>query len=569
MFLAANWTMRPGTGLRVLIIEEGVQMRGRLLAAVFVMILTLALALNGCTGSKPTEQPKPTTGDKPAATAPKTLTIPILNDPGTADGQMTTEEYLMPLNLFDRLVEVETTGPGQSKLVAGLAEKWDVSADGKVYKFYLRKGVKFHNGEELTADDVVYTFDRMLNPKTKALNTDFLDMIAGASDRMAGKAQTTSGLKVIDKYTVEITLASPFAPFLAGLATPGVGIYNKKATEAAGDKFGQNPVGTGPFKLKKWDYNSEITFEAFPDYFRGKAGIDLLVAKVIPSADTQRMEFEAGKLDVFDLDNARTQIPYFRESAKWKSQIVSGPRVGTYYYALNQAVKPLDNLKIRQAIQYGINRELLLEKFYYKTGVPAKGVLAPGLAGYNANLPGFKYDKAKAQQLVKESGVANPTIDIWQVTDSPNTLQINEAVQAMLGEIGIKINIKQVDSATWSATRKASNQMAMYHTSWSADFNDPDNFLYTFFAPNNSKARSFNENNPRVVEILDKCRQITNMDERYKLYQEAEKLVVYDDAAWVPLFHLEHLFVVSPKVKNFKVSWNGWSNMPYYGIKIE
>ncbi len=529
-----------------------------------LLLLVVTLLFSGC---NTTTAPKP--GDKPAAPALKTLTIPITGDPGTADGQMTTEEYLMPLNLFDRLVEVETVKPGESKLVAGLAEKWDVTPDGKTYKFTLRKGVKFHNGEELTADDVVYTFDRMLNPKTKALNTDFLDMIAGAKERMDGKAETTKGLKVVDKYTVEITLSSAFAPFLPGLATPGCAIYNKKATEAAGDKFGQNPIGTGPFKLKKWEYNSEIVFEAFPDYFRGKAGVDQVVCKVIADAETQRMEFEAGKLDVFDLDNARSQISYFRNSAKWKDQIVSGPRVGTYYYALNQAVAPLDNLKIRQAIQYGINRELLLKTLYDNTGVPAKGVLAPGLAGYNPNLPGFKYDPEKAKQLVKDSGVTNPTIDIWQTVDSPATLKINEAVQAMLGEIGIKINIKQVDSAAWTATRKESNKMAMYHSNWSADFNDPDNFLYTFFAPANSKARSFNENNPKVAELLAKCREITDMNERYKLYQQIEQIVVYDDAAFVPLFHLDHLFVVTPKVKNFKVSWNGWSNMPYYGIKIE
>ncbi|HWI52658.1 MAG TPA: ABC transporter substrate-binding protein [Symbiobacteriaceae bacterium] len=532
------------------------------------LITILALALSACSsGTKTPDKSTPT--PTPSTPAAKTLTIGILTDPGTADGQMTTEEYLMPLNIFDRLVEVETTGPGQSKLVPGLAEKWDVTPDGKTYTFFLRKGVKFHNGDELTADDVLYTFDRMLNPKTKALNTDFLDMIEGASDRMDGKADSTKGLKVVDKNTIQITLSTPFAPFLAGLATPGVGIYSKKATEAAGDKFGQNPVGTGPFKLKKWDYNSQLVLEAFPDYFRGKAGIDQIIAKVIPSADTQRMEFEAGTLDVFDLDNARTQITYFKNSDKWKNQIVSGPRVGTYYYAMNQVVKPLDNIKIRQAIQYGINRELLLEKFYYNTGVPAKGVLAPGLAGYNAGLPGFPYDKAKAAQLVKDSGVANPTIDVWQVTDSPDTLKINEAVQAMLGEIGIKLNIKQVDSATWSATRKTGNQMAMYHSNWSADFNDPDNFLYTFFAPKNSVARSWNEKNQKVFDILEQCRTITNMEQRYKLYQDAEKMIVYDDAAYVPLFHLQHLFVVAPKVKNFKVSWNGWSNMSYYGIKIE
>lgn len=519
-----------------------------------VLIVGLLFSIPGCSGG---------------GSSAKTLTIAILADPGTADGQLTTEDYLLPINIFDRLVEVQTTGPGKSELAPGLAQSWEASADSLTYTFHLRQGAKFTNGEELTADDVVYTFDRMLNPATKALNTDFLDMIKGAQDRLDGKATSTAGLKVVDKYTVQITLNTPFAPFLAGLAVPGCSIYNKKATEAAGEKFGTAPVGTGPFMVKKWTYNSEIILAANPNYFRGKAALDQLVVKIIPDPETQRMMFETKKIDVFDLDNATSQIPYFRDNATWKNQIVSGPRVGTTYYALNQAIKPLDNLKVRQAIQYAIDRKQLIEKLYYNTGSPAKGILAPGLAGYNPNLPGFAFDQTKARQLLAEAGLSNGfATEIWQTTDSPDTLRRNEAVQAMLGQIGIKVTIKQVDSAAWSAARKA-GQIPMYTTNWSADFNDPDNFLYTFFGSNNAVTRGFNYSNPRVTEILNQCRVLTDNAKRYALYQEAEKIAVYDDAAFVPLYHSDHLFVVQPWVKNFKVSWNGWSNMPYYGIAVD
>jgi peptide/nickel transport system substrate-binding protein/oligopeptide transport system substrate-binding protein len=398
-------------------------------------------------------------------------------------------------------------------------------------------------------------------------------MIKGAQDRMDGKATSTAGLKAVDKYTVEITLETPFAPFLAGLAVPGCIIYNKKATEAAGEKFGSQPVGTGPYKLNKWTVNSEIVLDANPNYFRGKPAIDQLIIKIVPDADTQRMMFETGKLDIFDLDNATSQIPYFRDNAKWTKQIDSGPRVGTYYYALNQKIEPLNNLKVRQAIQYAIDRAQIIEKLYYNTGSPAKGVLAPGLAGYNPDLPGFAFDQAKAKQLLTEAGYPNGfDVEIWQSTNSPTTLKLNEAVQAMLAQVGIKVTIKQVDSAAWYDARKA-GQIPMYTTSWSADYNDPDNFLYTFWGADNTVTRGFNYSNPRVTEILNQCRVVTDPATRYGLYQEAEKIAVYDDAAWVPLFHLNHLFVVQPWAKGFTVSWNGWSDATglgsYRGVSVD
>lgn len=500
------------------------------------------------------------------------ITIAMTTDPGTADVQKTTDAYGIPLNIFDRLVEAETVKPGESKILPGLAEKWDVSANGLVYTFYLRKGVKFHNGEILKADDVAFTFDRMLDPATKALNTDFLDMIAGAEDRMNGKAKTVSGIKVVDDTTIQLTLARPYAAFIANLATPAGSIYNRKATLAAGTQFGLEPdktIGTGPFRFKDWIVNDSCTLVAFKDYFKGKPSMDEIVMQVVPDPNTQRIMFETAKLDVLDLDNARSQVPYFVESAKWKNQIVSGPRVGIYYYAINQNIKPFEDVRVRKAMQLAIDRKTLLDKLFNGRGSLENGIFPRGLVGYNPALPAIPYDPKQAKELLAKAGYpAGFEMEIAQVTDSPSTLKINEAVQAMLGQVGIKVKITQMDSAAYFATRRQ-GKLPMYESDWSADFNDPDNFIYTFFSEKNTVARSYNYKNQPVMDRVEEARVMVDQTKRLKLYQDLEKTIVHEDAAWIPLFSLDHLFVVQPWVKNFKVSWNGWSNMPYNGIEIQ
>ena len=271
---------------------------------------------------------------------------------------------------------------------------------------------------------------------------------------------------------------------------------------------------------------------------------------------------------VLDLDNARSQVPYFLESAKWKSQVVSGPRVGIYYYAINQSIKPFDDVRVRKAMQLAIDRKLLLDKLFNGRGSLENGIFPKGLLGFNPALPAISYDQKKAKDLLAQAGFPKGfDMEIAQVTDSPSPLKINEAVQAMLGEVGIRVKIVQMDSATDFAPRKTGN-LPMYESDWSADFNDPDNFIYTFFSEKNTVARSYNYRNTAVHAKLDEARVMVDQVKRMKLYQDLEKIIVQDDAGWIPLFSLEHLFVVQPKVKNFKVSWNGWSNMPYNGITI-
>ena len=500
------------------------------------------------------------------------LRIAYPDDPKTIDVQKTTDYYTLPLNVYDRLVEAETSGPGQSKLVPGLAESWDVSDDGKTYTFHLRKGVLFHHGEELTADDVVYTFDRMLDPKTKALSTDILNFVDGAAERLDGSATTVRGLQAVDKYTVKIVLKEPYAAFIALVASPGASIYNRKFTEPLGDQYGLTPEttnGTGPFILKSYTLNDSQVIVANDKYYKGRPKLDEINIRVVSDPETMRLLFESDELDVFDVDYAASQLPYFISSDKWKNQVRSGPRVGIYYFNINQALKPFDDVRVRKAFQMAINRKQILDKNFYGKGILENGVMPRGLTCYEPAKE-IEYNPEKAKQLLAEAGYPNGVdINLTQVSSwSSKWSDMNQIVQAQVKKAGFNAQIKTMDESAYYATRKA-GKVDNYTQSWSADFNDPDNFFYTFFSESGSAVRSFNNNDADAFAAVDKARTITNPDERCALYRKLGERIVQDDAAWVPLFSLDHVYVVQPRVKSFTVPWNGWSDMSYYQMDVE
>lgn len=498
------------------------------------------------------------------------LVVPLVADIQTADVHKTTKDYEIPLNIYDRLVDIEVKEDGSSEIVPSLAESWEISGDALTYTFHLRQGVKFHNGEELTADDVEYSFTRQLSVEG-AVNTDFLAQIKGASQLLEGTADQLEGFETVDDYTFTITLSEPYAGFLACLSTPGCSIYNREATEAADDQFGLDPsvtVGTGPFRLTDWTINDQLVLTRYEDYWKGPSELPGVVIRIVPDTETQRMMFESGELDVVDLDYLPDAVDDF--TTRYPDQIVSGPRVGTTYFTMNQNIEPFQDVRVRKAVQMAIDRQAILDALYGGRGQVENGIYPHGLYGFNSSLPEITYDPEEAKALLAEAGYANG-FEMQIAADSSASDATNQAleiIQAQLGEIGIQAEIQNMDESTWLATRN-SGEMGSFMSTWTADYNDPDNFIYTFFGtPENTKLRSLNYSDTEVMERVQKARTIVDADERIAEYQALEEKIVTEDAAWVPMYSRTHSFAVSKRVQGFEVPWNGLSDCYFYGLSL-
>ncbi len=543
-------------------------MRKRVLSLFTGAVMLLAL-LSACTGT-PAEEGAAGFDD---GYGENVLRISLDSEIESADVQLTTADYLVPLNIFDTLVAVESKADGTSEIVPALAESWDVSPDGLVYTFHLREGVTFHNGETFEADDVLYTIERMGNPQRLAKNTDCMSMISGFQAMLDGETTTVAGVgvNVIDSLTVELVLEQAYAPFLANLCVPGFSIYNREAGDAADEagggmdssKFGAE--AEYPFILKDWQLNDHIYLEANPNYWNGAAALDGILVKIIPDSDTRKMMFESGQLDIFDLDSAPEQIPYYTESEEWSDQVVEGPRVATYYFSLNQAIAPLEDVRVRQAIQMAIDRQGILDSLYGGAGSVAHGIFSPGMVGYNTELPEIPYDVEAAKALLADAGYADGfEMHIAQTASSDATTKsLYQIIQAQLAEVGITVVIDPMDDASWMDVRLA-GELPSFQSYWAADFNDPDNFIYTYFTTANTVSRSFNYADQAVMDRVEAARYMVDQDARVAEYQDLEIQIIQTDAAWVPLFHPDHILVVSERVENMVPHWAGWSDNGYY-----
>ena len=541
--------------------------------------LTAGLALTGCGGSKTSDTTDNTAGAESESTAETKgvdvdttgYLIAALNaDIQTADVQKTSKDYEVPFNIFDRLVDVEVDADGNSKIVPSLAESWDISDDGLEYTFHLRQGVKFHNGNDFTAEDVAYTFHRLLTVEG-GVNTEFIDQIKGADELLAGETDTLEGVEVVDDYTIKVTLKEPFAGFLASISSPGVSIYDSEATEAAGDQFGMDPavtVGTGPFEFASWSFNNQLVLTRNEDYWKGASELPGVVIKIIPDTETQSMMFESGELDILDLDYAADSVDRFTET--YPDQIVQGPRVGIVYFTMNFNKEPFQDVRVRKAVQMSIDRQAILDALYGGRGQVEQGIFPHGLIGFNPDQEEIKYDPEAAKALLAEAGYADGfDMEIAADSSASDTMTMAlEIVSDQLAEVGINAEIKNYDESTWLETRK-SGELGSFMSTWSADYNDPDNFIYTFFGnEEKTKIRSINYPDTEVMERVAKARTIVNEDERLAEYKALEEKIVHEDAAWVPMFSRLHLFAVSKRVQGFAPMWSGLSDQLFYNISL-
>lgn len=532
--------------------------------------LSLLLGLSACTAKKSdiNNENKIDTKMNEALSGDNIVRTAIKSDIQTIDMHKTSNNYMVPLNVFDRLVEVEVKD-GKSEIVPSLAKSWDISEDGKTYILHLMEGVKFHNGEDFKADDVVYSLNRIVTVQG-AVNSSFVSQIEGFDELANGVATELSGVKAIDDYTVEIKLKEPYAGFMASLAAAPVSILDEKTTTMAGDKFGIEPeftVGTGPFKLKEWKLNEGIELVKNEKYWKEAPKIDGVEIKVVPDTETQNIMYRNGELDILDLDYMVDYIPTYKQ--EFKDNLVSVPRVGITYFTFNENIEPLNNVNIRKALSMAIDRQAIVDSMYNGTASIENGIFPKGLIGHNENIEAIEYNTEKAKEILAAEGYPNG-FDMEIAIDSASsdtTKSVLEIISEQLSEIGVNASLKTYDESTWLATRKA-GELGSFMSIWTADYNDPDNFIYTFFGTDeNTKLRSLNYKDKEVIDRVAKARAIINEDERIKEYQALEKKIISEDRAWLPMYAKEHYFALGKNISNFTPNWAGISDMQFYSIK--
>ena len=558
-----------------------------------LLALAMVFSMAACTSGGGGTEPAPADGgDEPATTGgvvyedgfpENVLRITYQAEPESADPACTTADYILMMNCMDTLVRTETNAAGENETVPSVADSWEVSEDGLTYSFHLRDDVKFHNGEGLTSDDVLYTVDRMLDPERAAVNTSWMDMIKGAQAVLDGEAESVEGVGIIIKgdYDFDIVLESAYAPFLPCLSTPAWSLCNREAGEAADEAgggamtslYGSDPeyfCGSGPFMLDEWVLNDHVFLKTNPDYWRGANKMEGILIRIIPDPQTEKMLFDAGQLDIFDLDHALDQIPVYRDDPAYANNLNVKTVLGTSYLSINSAIEPFTDARVRKAFQLAIDRQTLIDTQYYGAATPAGTFLAPGVPGYNPDLGPIPYDPEEAKRLLAEAGYPDGfEMEIVQTTDSSTSdIEVNDAISAYLEEVGIHVNIKQMDSASWYDLR-ATGGSPTYRTSWTADFNDPDNFLYQMYGSSSNKRRSWNYQNQDAIDRLEAARYMVDPEAREAEYAALDELITREDAAMCVLWHKQKIRVLQSRVKGFVPMWAGYGDSGYYETSLE
>ncbi len=430
-----------------------------------------------------------------------------------------------------------------------IAERWEISKDGLRYKFFLRMGVRFLNGREVMAQDFKYSFERILDPKTKSPNTWVFDKVEGVKEFQKGNAKEVKGFRAIDDYTFEIRLSRPFSPFLSILTmTPGY-VVVKEDVEKWKNDFSSHPSGTGPFILENWLPDRELVLESNRNYFDEKAKVKGIVYRIIPEDLTAVTEFELGNIDVIYLP--ASAYSKFKNDKKWSSQIVSLKGLNTYYLGMNSSKPPFDNVNLRRSVSYAIDRKKILDTFYEGRGRLAVGPVADMLRRWEIK-DSCEYNPEKAKKIVAEEGMSGIKVNMY-VTADQDVIDLAEIIQSYLSEGGINVNIKQLE---WSAYKEAINkgEPDMFWLSWWADYPDPENFLFPLFhssnlGPAGNRTRYVNK---EVDSLIEKGQYSLNEKDRNSFYQRAEEIIT-KDSPWVFFWHRTDFFIKQPWVKNYKV----------------
>ncbi len=542
------------------------------LTALWLAVLLLCCCLSGCGREPGAETASPGTtaeGSGGSAVVEPGLVRIALSDPvDTMDVHQNTADYMMPLNIYERLFDIRVEADGSTSLAKGLAADWSVSEDGLRYRFTLREDAFFSDGTPVRASDVAFTFTRMLAlPESR--QTDFADMIRGAEAVMVGETEVLEGIRVLDDRNLEITLSEPYAGYLYQLATPSCSILSERCVTEAGENYGlsaEHTLGSGPYMLTEYG-KDRITLERNP-FYHCRDGEELSVNRaeflVLPPALIDKM-FRNGELDLLDVNRVNPEIVESVYGApEWQARMISYPRVEIQYMMLNLETPPLNDLRIRKAVQMAIDRQKILDELFNGEGRLVDGIYPKGLIGYSEENQGWlKYDPEEAAALVsQEPGAAEVRLELAANSQSElRTLRMLEMIRQDLEAVGLNVSVVSYDDESRMYLRREGALMA-YTGEWSADFNDPDNFIYTFFGSRaKTRARSGNYSDEAVMGRIAGARTIQDPEARLAEYAELERILIREEAVWVPLFSTVHSFVLGERLERFTPFWAGWGSL--------
>mgnify|MGYP001032778861 CR=1 FL=1 len=450
----------------------------------------------------------------PAAALAQTLVVAQGADAVNLDPHTTNDQ---PSSRVRRQIYETLIVQGEDLVLRpGLAVSWE-QLDELTYEFKLRQGVKFHNGEPFTANDVKFTFERLLHPDSRADAKFLLEVI--------------EEIQVLDDYTVRIKTSAPFSPILAHLAHPVAAILNEKAVTEAGDAYGTRvAVGTGPFKFVTWVSQSHIILERFNEYWGEPAKVAQVVIRAIPEGTVRAIELETGNVDIaYDLEPVdRMRLEFDPNIKLFMTESLSASYIG-----FNAQKPPFDDVRVRQAINYAIDVEPLVDVIYSGQAVQAFGPLSPKVFGAHTELEPYPYDPQKARQLLAEAGYPNGfRTSIW-TNDNPLRIQIAEVLQQYLADVGVQADVEIVEWGTYLANTGAGLH-DMFILGWVTVTADADYGLYALFhsSQHGSAGNRTFYSNPRVDELLDFARSTSDQDARLAAYYEVQE-ILREEAPWV------------------------------------
>ena len=524
-----------------------------------ILLITFAIFLQCECGKKQSEenlpllrQPRPGGRLRLAAQSPSSL------DPIRSQSYW---ESAIVLQLFDGLVRLDPS----LNIIPAIAQDWSISPDGRVYQFDLRKGVRFHNGREVDAEDFVYSLSRLLDPREASQDSYPYLRIRGADDMRQGKTAVVSGLHATDKYHFEITLEHPYSPFLRLLALQPASVVPREEF-SLGRNFSKRPVGTGPFFLESWNSESEIRLKANPDYFGGKPFLNELQIRTFPalSAKESYQEYLDGKLDL-------SFVPpeSILEAKKDPNGIyVSRPVLRFLYLGLNMKDPLMQNPDVRKAIYHAINKkEAVGQDLDYEV---THAILPFSLLGSKYSTQSDPYAPEVAKQTLKQlrsKREKNVPLQLWHAYVSDSRTRLLSKISSDLNAVGFDVELRLVSSMNELLTRIYSGQTQLFLLGEQIDFPDPDALFDRLF---NSKSHGnpFGYHNPVVDRLLMEAQSTLDDEQRASLYGEIERIILGDHAI-LPLACVKYSYIHSRRFKDLDVNVLGFQYLPFRQVWVQ